>query len=105
MVVDAEGTQKTIRTEDTPMYMGVKPAADILFKSVANSYKNGNACNSTFTGMGVDGTQGVRELKSNTNCYCITQDRRVVYMVCPRVCMKLGYQDEIVHIDKIGGEL
>lgn len=106
MVVDAEGTQKTIRTEDTPHVHGVKPAADILFKSVANSYKNGNVLAIVLTGMGVDGTQGVRELKSNTNCYCITQDREscVVYGM-PKSVYEAGLSDEIVHIDKIGGRI
>lgn len=103
MVVKAEGTKKIIGIEDTCRIHGVKPAADVLFESVADSYMDCDVLAIILTGMGVDGTQGVRALKSKTNCYCITQSEdSCVVSGMPKSVYEAGLSDEVVHIDKIG---
>jgi len=71
----------------------VRPSADLLFESIAKSYK-GNVLAIVLTGMGEDGKNGVASLKQ-TGCYCITQTAEtcVVYGM-PRAVDEAGLSDE-----------
>lgn len=107
MVVNRRGcTDVIIDLEDTPHVHGVKPAADVLFSSVARAYKGKDVLAIVLTGMGNDGAYGVRELKTHCNCYCITQSEEscVVYGM-PKTVYEAGLSDEVVHIDKIAGRI
>jgi len=102
MIVEREGTSLIIKTETTPYVNGVRPAADVLFYSVANIYENKNILAVILTGMGSDGKNGVMRLKQKCNCYCITQSEKtcVVYGM-PKSVYQSGLSDEVVDIDKI----
>ena len=95
-----------IHLEDTQQVHGVKPAADVLFTSVAKTYRGKNVLAIILTGMGNDGRDGVRELKTQCNCYCITQseDSCVVYGM-PKAVYDANLSDEVVHIEKIAGRI
>mgnify|MGYP000894993805 CR=1 FL=1 len=82
---------------------GVRPAADVLFRSVAQNYKGKRILAIILTGMGNDGTQGIRELKEACQCYCITQSQEtcVIYGM-PRSVYEMGLSDEVVHLQDIG---
>lgn len=94
---------KFIMLEQSPYVQGVRPAADVLFKSVANVYKGACILAVVLTGMGRDGTDGVNALKRNCSCYCITQDEKscVVYGM-PASIVEVGLSDEKLDIMKIG---
>jgi two-component system chemotaxis response regulator CheB len=81
---------------------GVRPAADVLFKSVADEYQGARILAVILTGMGSDGLEGVRELKKKCLCYCITQseDSCTVYGM-PRSVKESGLSDEVLDIEKI----
>ncbi len=81
---------------------GVRPAADVLFKSVAKEYQGARILTVILTGMGSDGLEGVRELKQKCFCYCITQSEEscVVYGM-PRSVKEAGLSDEVLDIDRI----
>ncbi|WP_036935361.1 chemotaxis-specific protein-glutamate methyltransferase CheB [Pseudobacteroides cellulosolvens] len=81
---------------------GVRPAADVLFKSVAKEYQGARILTVILTGMGSDGLEGVRELKQKCLCYCITQSEEscVVYGM-PRSIKEAGLSDEVLDIDRI----
>lgn len=102
MVVKHEGANFVIKTETTPYVNGVRPAADILFNSVADIYKNKNILIVVLTGMGSDGKNGVMQLKQKCNCYCITQSEKscVVYGM-PKSVYQAGLSDEVVDLDNI----
>src|SRR5699024_2359202 len=103
MTVKTEGrTKRVIDLDDSPPRHGVKPSADVLFDSVSRSYKGSNVLAVVLTGMGRDGTEGVRELKDNCNCYCITQSKKscVVYGM-PKSVYEAGLSDEAIHINDI----
>ena len=76
-----------------PLVNSVRPSADVLFQSVAESY-NGRKLAVVLTGMGEDGKKGVADLKTR-NCFCITQTSEtcVVYGM-PRAVDEAGLSDE-----------
>lgn len=103
MVVE-EGFGKTalIKLLETPFENGVRPSANVLFQSVAKTYKGKNILTVVLTGMGNDGTDGIRALKEACNCYCITQSEKtcVVYGM-PKCVYEAGLSDEVVNLDTI----
>lgn len=94
---DDKGARSIGLTDGEPVN-SVRPAADVLFESVARSYRSVMAI--ILTGMGEDGRQGVVHLKENTTCTCITQDAQscVVYGM-PRSVDEAGLSDE--HLDPL----
>ncbi len=97
-----EGSGYYIKLTDTPYVNGVKPAADILFRSVADLYCGKNVLAVVLTGMGNDGMNGIKTLKETSNCYCITQSEStcVVYGM-PKCVDNAGLSDESVHLTDI----
>ncbi|MCP4021994.1 MAG: hypothetical protein GY729_09150 [Desulfobacteraceae bacterium] len=63
--------RRFIRLNKQPQVNGVRPSADVLFKSVAQSYE-GNILSVILTGMGKDGKEGVRVMKKK-GCICLSQ--------------------------------
>lgn len=94
--------EKIIRLINMPHVNGVRPAADVLFKSVARAYKGKNILTVILTGMGNDGMAGVEEIKKNCNCYCIIQSEKscVVYGM-PRSVYEAGLADEVADLKEI----
>jgi len=76
-----------------PSVNSVRPSADVLFESIAKSYK-GNILAIVLTGMGEDGKNGVAAMK-NIGCLCISQKAEtcVVYGM-PRAVDDAGLSDE-----------
>lgn len=101
-VSSAKGFGNEIRLLDTPYVNGVRPSADVLFHSVAKAYKGKNILAVVLTGMGSDGTQGIREMKEECNCYCITQSENtcVVYGM-PKCVYEAGLSDEVGDLKEI----
>ena len=101
-----EGSNRIIRLENSEHVNGVRPAADVLFKSVAKVYENSRILAVILTGMGADGMAGIKELKKKCNCYCIAQSERTctVYGM-PRAVVEAGYSDEILDIDNIASRI
>ena len=102
LVRKSQKSQKIIKLDKGEPVNGVMPAADVTFSSVAKSYYQENILAVVLTGMGEDARDGVRILKENCNCYCITQDEQtsVVYGM-PRSVVEAGLSDEILPIEKI----
>lgn len=89
---DDEG-RRIILLNSAPPVNSVRPSADVLFESLAKSYK-GRILAVILTGMGEDGKKGVTAMKS-CNCFCITQraETCVVYGM-PRAVDEAGLSDE-----------
>lgn len=102
IVENTQGIDKIIRLENAPHVNGVRPAADVLFKSVANAYRGKKILVVILTGMGNDGTNGVKEIKTQCNCYCMVQSEKtcVVYGM-PRCVYEAGLADEVVDLNDI----
>jgi len=102
IVEEGFGSTMQIKLLDTPFLNGLKPAADILFSSVAKVCKGKNILAVVLTGMGNDGTAGIKEIKNSCNCYCITQSEQscVVYGM-PKCVAEAGLSDEVVDLKDI----
>ncbi len=98
MEVTADGT---ISLNELELVNGVRPSADVLFSSVARNYSGKKIIACVLTGMGSDGLEGVRQLKSNCRCYCITESEEscTVYGM-PRVINEAKLSDRQTTIDK-----
>jgi two-component system, chemotaxis family, protein-glutamate methylesterase/glutaminase len=81
-----------------------RPAADVLFRSVANCY-NGNILAVIMTGMGSDGKEGVKIMKQQ-GCICLSQSAEtcVVYGM-PQAVDEAGLSDESVPLQKLADRI
>jgi chemotaxis response regulator CheB len=84
---------------------GLKPCADYMFESLIDTDYTDITC-VVLTGMGSDGTNGIKQLKQKKNIYVIAQDEATstVYGM-PKVVALAGLVDEIVPLDQIAGAI
>ncbi len=92
--------QKIIQITDDPPENNCRPSVDYLFRSVAHSFQ-GRALCVILTGMGNDGTLGLRLLKRH-GCFVIAQDEAscVVYGMS-KTAVDAGVVDEVLPLDAI----
>jgi two-component system, chemotaxis family, protein-glutamate methylesterase/glutaminase len=89
---------------DTPPVNSCKPSVDVLFDSIPTCY-SGNILSLVMTGMGSDGTNGVRTMK-RAGCFSLTQseDSCVVYGM-PRAVVEAGLSDEATPLDRLANRV
>ncbi len=99
-----DGIHRQIKLTDDPPENSCRPAADYLFRSVADYYV-GRTTAVIMTGMGSDGTRGLGILKEKS-AYIIGQDEQscVVYGM-PKTPAELGYLDTVLPLHKIADEI
>lgn len=87
-------------TEEPPRN-GLKPCADIMYESLLSANYDAITC-VILTGMGGDGTLGIKQLNDNKNIYVIAQDEATstVYGM-PKVITEAGLTNEIVPLDEV----
>jgi two-component system chemotaxis response regulator CheB len=89
-----------IQVTDDPPENNCRPAVDYLFRSVANQFP-GRALAVILTGMGSDGTLGLRLLKRH-GCFVIAQDEASsVIFGMPRAAIEAGVVDIVLPLDAI----
>jgi len=100
------GADNRIYFDGLPPINGVRPAADVLFASAAESFSGGQILCVILTGMGRDGEIGLAKLKGSRECLCIVQSERtcVVYGM-PRAAAERGFADKILDLDEIALEM
>jgi two-component system chemotaxis response regulator CheB len=89
---------------DDPPENNCRPAVDYLFRSAANRFP-GRAMAVILTGMGSDGTLGLRLLKRH-GCFVIAQDEGscVVYGM-PKAAVDAGVADAVLPLDAIASRI
>jgi two-component system, chemotaxis family, protein-glutamate methylesterase/glutaminase len=77
-----------------------RPSVDVLFNSVVDAYGK-DAFGVIMTGMGKDGLEGIKKLKSSGG-YCLAQDEEscVVYGM-PKAVIDAGFADVVAPLEKI----
>ena len=100
VVASKDGTHK-IHLSDAPAIGGLRPCANVMYKSLKRSAYDQIVC-VVLTGMGADGTEGIRELNRAKPIYVIAQDEPtcVVYGM-PKAIAEAGLVDEVVPLTNI----
>ncbi len=95
------GGRMKIYYTDEPTREGVRPAANYMYESLADSPYS-EICCAVLTGMGADGTAGIKNLEKDKKIYVIAQDAptSAVYGM-PRAIAQTGLVNEILPLDKI----
>lgn len=95
----------TIHYSDEPNREGVKPCANYMYESLADSRFDKIVC-VVMTGMGADGTEGIRNLEAKKTVHVISQDQPTctVYGM-PKAVVNAGLSDQVVPLDQIAQEI
>lgn len=100
VVAQKDGNHK-IHLSDAPAIGGLRPCANVMYKSLRKSTYDHITC-VVLTGMGADGTEGIRELNKAKSIYVIAQDEAscVVYGM-PKAIAEAGLTDEVATLTDI----
>lgn len=104
-VVTSAAGKATIHYSDEPTREGVKPCANYMYESLADSRFDKIVC-VVMTGMGADGTAGIRNLEARKKVHVITQDQPtcIVYGM-PKSAVTAGLSDQVVPLEQIAQEI
>lgn len=99
------GGRYSIHYSDEPNREGVKPCANYMYESLAESKFDQIVC-VVMTGMGADGTKGIQNLKAKKKLHVIAQEASTcaVYGM-PRSIVNAGLADQIVPLEQIAQEI
>lgn len=105
MKVEKKGTFHFIKYSDEPTREGVKPCANYMYESLADCDFDEIIC-VVLTGMGADGTAGIKNLDAKKPTYVIAQDQDTctVYGM-PKSIAMTGLCSEVVPLDQIAGQI
>lgn len=105
MIVKEVGGQAVIGLNDDPPEQSVRPAADVLFRSLSVMNDRKSVLAVVMTGMGEDGLAGLRRL-NRTGVHCLTQTAEtcVVYGM-PRAVDEAGLSHESVALDDLAARM
>ena len=103
-LVKAPGGTKVHYT-DQPTREGVKPCANYMYESLRSSNYDEITC-VVLTGMGADGTAGIKALAQTDNIYTISQSAEtcVVYGM-PKAIYEAGLVNEVVPLEDVVGAI
>lgn len=100
MLLKRSGARYYVQVKSGPMIHHQRPAADVLFRSVAN-IAGSNAVGIIMTGMGSDGASGLLEMKI-AGAGTIAQDEHsCVVFGMPKEAINRGAVEKIVPLEKI----
>ena len=100
-----KGNAMVVHYSDEPSREGVKPCANYMYESLAESDYDEVVC-VVLTGMGADGTEGIAHLKEKKKTFVITQDGETcVVNGMPKSVVKAGLSDETVPLPLIAQEI
>jgi two-component system chemotaxis response regulator CheB len=104
MLLKRSGARYFVAVKTGPMVHRQRPAVEVLFRSVARAAGT-NAVGVLLTGMGVDGAQGLLEMRQ-AGGFTIAQDEASsVVFGMPRAAIELGAAQKVVSLDKIPAEV
>jgi two-component system chemotaxis response regulator CheB len=95
MAINRSGARYYIELWDGPPVNFVKPAVDILFRSVAK-YAGKNALGMILTGMGEDGARGLKEMHEHGAMTFAQDEASCVVFGMPKKAIDMGGVDRIL---------
>ena len=99
--VKKRGSEYVLAVTDEPARNALRPCADILYESLVESDYDDITC-VVLTGMGRDGTVGIKQLNDKRNIYVIGQEASTctVYGM-PRSLCEAGLADVMVPLEEV----
>lgn len=104
VLLKRSGSRYYVELKDGPLVSRHRPSVDVLFRSTAR-YAGKNAVGVIMTGMGDDGSEGLKEMK-DAGSYTIAQDEKsCVVFGMPGEAIKRDAQCIILPLDKIASHI
>jgi len=100
IVAGADGKSRIIKITDDPPENSCKPSVDYLFRSVAHHYV-GRSTGVIMTGMGSDGTEGLKLMKQNGATIIAQNEATCVVYGMPREAAETGLADAVLPLNQI----
>ena len=95
----------TLHLSDEPNREGVKPCANYMYESLMDSKYDHVIC-VVMTGMGADGTEGIRNLETKKKVHVIAQDQNSSTVFgMPKSVITAGLSDQVVPLEQIAQEV
>ena len=104
VVAGADGQNRIVRITNDPPEHNCKPSVDYLFRSIAQHYV-GRATGVIMTGMGSDGTLGLRLMKRNGATVIAQDEMTSVVFGMPKESIEAGVVDVIAPLYRIADEI
>lgn len=94
-----------IHLSDEPNREGVKPCANYMYESLMESRYDSVVC-VVMTGMGADGTEGIKNLETKKKVHVIAQDQESSTVFgMPKSVIGAGLSDQVVPLEQIAQEI
>ncbi len=93
-------TGKKVILDDSPARHGVKPSADVLFESMAETYKE-RTIGIVLTGMGHDAAFGIKKIKQHNGTTVAQDPKDAVIGGMPQSAINTGMVDYTLPLDLI----
>ena len=101
MLLKRSGARHYVRVKTGPLVHHQRPAADVLFRSVAET-AGSNAVGAILTGMGADGAAGLLQMK-NAGARTVAQDEKsCIVFGMPKEAIKQGAVEKVVPLTSVG---
>ncbi len=104
LMVKKSGTKSIVIVQTYPESAMYKPCVDILMSSVSDIYGK-TAMGVILTGMGHDGVDGLKKIKSKNGIIIAQNEDSCVVYGMPKAVVEAGIANHIVSIDDIGNEI
>jgi len=101
MLLKRSGARHYVQVKTGPLVHHQRPAADVLFHSVAGT-AGSNAAGAILTGMGSDGAAGLLKMRG-AGARTVAQDEKsCIVFGMPKEAIKLGAAEKVVPLKDIG---
>lgn len=105
MILECKKSKVRIKLDDSEPVVGLKPCGNNMFESLCDMPYDEIIC-VVLTGMGADGTKGIRTLAKHKSIYVIAQDKKssTVYGM-PKAVYESHITDKVCDINNIADEI
>lgn len=104
LTLERDGAKTVVRLNQEPAIGGHRPSVDPMMESVARIY-GPRAIGVILTGMGHDGSRGMKAIKSRQGCTIAEDGSTTVVNGMPKSAIELGVVDRVVPLPAIAAEI
>ena len=104
MIVQKEGRTVRISTNQEPAENSCRPAVDVLFRSVAQTYGAG-VLGVVMTGMGQDGLRGCEDIRKAGGQVIVQDEATSVVWGMPGYVANAGLADKVLPLNELASEI